>query len=384
MPPAIYLDNAATSFPKPDAVLAAVDAALRHPGSAGRGVHGGALHATQAVGDYRAGIAAFFGIRDPRRLVFTAGATDALNMAIKGLLRPGDHAVTTVLEHNAVLRPLCGLEQRGVIGLTVVPASREGYVSPTAIAAALRPETRLVVLTHASNVLGTVQPVRQVALLCQARGIPCLVDAAQTGGELDIDIDHLGADLVAFAGHKALLGPPGIGCLYVRDGLTPAPWREGGSGADSAAPLQPVAMPEHLEAGTPNLPAIAGLAAGMRYLNEHGMRRLFDHRMALVRRLVESLADDARFTLYGSRDWARRVPVQSLGIDGMDAAEVGIVLDHSFGIAVRTGLHCAARTHTAIDTLSGGTVRVSPGVFTQEGDIDRLIAALREIADGIH
>jgi len=379
----IYLDNAATSFPKPEAVYETMDRVLRAGGNPGRGGHSVSASAGQLLRETRARVAAFFGVRDPARLIFACNATDALNIAIKGFVRAGDHVVTSELEHNSVLRPLSGLEKAGQISVTRVPFNEDGFIEPTAFEDSIRPETRLVVLTHASNVLGTVQPVEDVAEICKRRGVVLLVDAAQSAGEVPIDVAALGVDMLAFPGHKGLLGPQGTGGLYVREGITLRHWREGGTGTDSAVELQPEDFPERLEAGTANLAGIAGLGEGVRYLEAEGVEKLHAQCMAHIAHLLEELGEHPEFRFYGSRDLARRVPVLSFNLSGKDPGEVGLILDQAFGISVRTGLHCAAPTHRRLGTYPEGTLRVSPGPFTTTEEMTTFVQALREILEDV-
>ena len=378
----IYLDNAATSYPKPDSVYAAVVRTMQElGGNAGRGSHRHASGAERCIRESRARVAGFFGIPHPSRLVFTCNATDALNMAIKGTVGRGGRVVTTCLEHNSVLRPLTGLETRLNVQVTYIPVGKKGYVSPGDFEEALTRNARLVILNHASNVLGTVQPLGEIARLCRAHDVPLLVDVAQTAGKLPIDVTSPVIDMLAFPGHKSLLGPQGTGGLYVREGLEIDPWREGGTGTRSEESKQPVEMPYRLEAGTQNLPAIAGLAEAIRFIEEQDCEQIHRRCMALVLRLVESLNQDERFVLYGDLNPENHVPTLSLNIRGCDPGEVGVILDQAFGIAVRTGLHCAALVHEAMGTTPAGTVRISPGPFSSEQDIDALVDALRKIAD---
>jgi cysteine desulfurase family protein len=338
-----------------------------------------AVAAERKLEETRHLLARLFHAPDPSRIIFTLNATDALNMAIKGVLRPGDHVVTTLIEHNSVSRPLMGLERSGV-NVTRVPPDADGFVSVVAIADAIRPDTRLIALTHASNVLGTIQPAREVGRLARDKGVLFLLDAAQTAGLLPIDVVADCVDLLAFPGHKSLLGPTGTGGLYVGERANLSAWREGGTGADSASPEQPTEMPFYLEAGTPNVLGIAGLCAGLKFLEEKGMKSILEHERGLLAMLVEGLRNDPRFILYGSRDVARRVPTLALNVKGWDPTEVGTILDQRFGIAVRTGLHCAPSTHQVIGAYPAGSVRLSLGLFNTPKEIEQTLAALKEIA----
>ncbi len=376
----IYLDNAATSFPKPEAVYQALDrfarTSLANPGRAG---HRMALEAEHALDDCRHLLNQLCHGKDCERWAFTLNCTDALNMAIKGVVVDGDHVVTTDLEHNSVSRPLRALELAGRISLTRVAADADGTVDPDAIRRALTPRTRLVVVTHASNVLGTVQPVADIGRLARETDALLLVDGAQTAGVLPIDVQAMGIDLLALPGHKSLLGPTGTGALYVGPRVKLRAWREGGTGGDSSSPTQPRDFPYFLEGGTPNVLGVAGLAAGIRYVQERGLTAIHAHETELVERLWRRLDALPGITVYGHRDATRRVGTLSFRLPGLAAAEVGGILDQSFAIAIRPGLHCAPYVHRAIGTAPEGTVRVSPGPFNTNEDVDRLADALAEI-----
>ena len=376
----IYLDNAATSWPKPESVYREMDRFYREFGAnPGRSGHRMAVAAERKIEETRHLLAKLFNAPAPSRIIFTLNATDALNMAIKGALRPGDHVMTTLIEHNSVSRPLMGLERSGV-SVTRVAPNAEGFVEVEAIAKAIRSETRLIALTHASNVLGTIQPAREVGRLAREKNILFLLDAAQTAGVLPIDVIADGVDLLAFPGHKSLLGPMGTGGLYVGERAELSVWREGGTGADSASPEQPSEMPFRLEAGTPNVAGIAGLCAGLRFIAEKGVAAILEHERSLLAMLVEGLRNDKRFALYGSLEVSRRVPTLALNISGWDPTEVGTILDQNFGIAVRTGLHCAPSTHKVVGAWPTGSVRLSPGYFNTEADIEQALTALKQIA----
>jgi cysteine desulfurase/selenocysteine lyase len=379
----IYLDNASTSWPKPNTVIESMAEALRSAGgNPGRGQHGLAERAARVVEGARARLAALLGARAPERVVFTLNATDALNMAIKGALAGGGHAVTTDLEHNSVLRPLAGLEAGGRIRVTRVGFDQSGYLDPREIAGAVREETRLVAVTHASNVLGSVQPIAEIAERVRATGSYALVlvDVAQTAGSIPIDVERDGLDLVAGSGHKGLLGPPGTGFLYVSPRARLAPWREGGTGADSASPFQPPEMPRLLEAGTPNVSGLAGLAAGLAYLEERGVAAVGAHEARLADRLLDGVSALLHVRVYGPGRDEPRVAVVALTVEGYDPAELAAVLDSSFGIACRAGLHCAPRCHEQLGTAPAGTIRLSPGPFTSEDEIDAALDALGELS----
>jgi cysteine desulfurase/selenocysteine lyase len=375
-----YLDNAATSFPKPEGVYAALDrfarTALANPGRSG---HRMAQAAEHALADARHRLNRFFNGRSPERFVFTLNATDALNMAVKGVLRPGDHVVTSDLEHNSVSRPLVALAEAGVITLTRVAADAGGTLDPDAVKAAFTPQTRLVALTHASNVLGTVQPITEIGRLVRERDALFLVDAAQTAGVIPIDVQAMCIDLLAVPGHKSLLGPTGTGALYAGPRTEVKPWREGGTGGDSLTPTQPAEFPHLLEGGTPNVLGVAGLVAGLDYVEERGLAAIHRHEVELCDRLRAALLELPGFEVFGHADPARRVGAISFRHADIPAPDLGGILDASFEIAVRAGLHCSPYVHKALGTAPDGLVRVSPGPFTTEAEIDRLIDALREV-----
>jgi cysteine desulfurase/selenocysteine lyase len=376
----IYLDNAATSFPKPEAVYQTLDRfarqSLANPGRAG---HKMALEAERALDDARHLLNQFFHGEGPERFIFTLNCTDALNMAFKGVLREGDHVITTDLEHNSVSRPLRAMELAGHIMLTRVPADAGGTVDPEAIRGALTPKTRLIAVTHASNVLGTVQPIAEIGAIARRRDLLFLVDAAQTAGVLPIDVHALQIDLLAFPGHKSLLGPTGTGALYVGSRARVGAWREGGTGGDSASETQPREFPYFLEGGTPNVLGIAGLTAGLKFVQEQGLAKIHAHEVGLCERLWRRLETIDGYEVFGHRDMSRRVGTLSLRSQALAATEIGGILDQAFEIAVRPGLHCAPYVHRALGTFPDGTVRVSPGPFSTEADMDRLAAALAEI-----
>jgi cysteine desulfurase/selenocysteine lyase len=377
----VYLDNAATSFPKPETVYQALDAfARRHLANPGRAGHKMALAAERLLDEARHLLNQLFHGRGPERFVFTLNCTDALNMAFKGVLSDGDHVVTTDLEHNSVSRPLRALELAGRIRLTRIRADGGGTIDPDDVRQAVGRQTRLVALTHASNVLGTVQPVAEIGLVCRERDLLFLVDAAQTAGVLPIDVQEMGIDLLAFPGHKSLLGPTGTGALYVSPRVRLRPWREGGTGGDSSSETQPCDFPCYLEGGTPNVLGIAGLAAGIRHVQEQGMDRIRTHEVALVERLRRRLDEMGSYEVFGHRDPARRVGTLSFRSKTVTAPELGAVLDQAFDVAVRPGLHCAPYIHRSLGTFPEGTVRVSPGPFSTEADIDHLADALAEIS----
>lgn len=378
----IYLDNAATSYPKPPEVIAAVTAFLTEVGvGTGRGSGRQSLAADRMVYEARERVAALLRVADSSRIVFTGSATEALNLAVAGLLRPGDHVVTSTMEHNALVRPLHRAARNGV-SLTKVSPLRDGCVDPRHLAAALRPETRLVALSHCSNVTGVIQPAAEIGALARSRGITFLLDAAQSAGHVPLDVTELSADLLAAPGHKGLLGPQGTGFLYLAPGLELEPLLVGGTGGASSDPDQPRSCPERYESGTPNTPGIAGLSAGVAELLRRGVATIRRHEQELTRQLLDGLRPIPGVAIHGPADPERQVGVISLTLAGRDPAEVGFRLDREFDIVVRVGLHCAPDAHRTIGTFPGGTIRVSPGPATTAAEIDAFLRALRAIAAG--
>ena len=410
----IYLDNAATSFPKAPGVGEACARFLaQEAANPGRAGHRMAVAAEEMLDRVRLKLARLVNAPDPRRMVFAMNCTDALNMAIKGVMAEHaddddakPHIVTSVLEHNSVSRPLQAMAARGTIDLTRVDCDDAGHIDPDEVARAITSRTVLVVLTHSSNVLGTIQDAAAFGAACRERDTLFLLDAAQTVGIVPIDVEAMGIDLLAFPGHKSLLGPTGTGGLYVgercpepaeavaatheagqlnrvvtrRAAARLSPWREGGTGGDSSTPTQPALYPYYLEGGTPNTVGIAGLDAGLDYLATQPMDTRLAHEQALCGRLLEALADDARFTVYGSRDAGHRTAAVSINVEGYEPSDVGSILDDSFDIAVRPGLHCSPYVHRRLNTFPNGTLRISPGAFSTVEEVDAVIEALNQIA----
>ncbi len=374
----IYLDNAATTFPKPPEVVAAATAWIAGSGGTpGRGRQGGARLAADVVARARRHLARFVDCGDERRVVFAYSATDALNLALKGVLASGDHVLVSGMEHNSVVRPLRGMERDGRIVLDVVPCDGAGRLDPDEVRRRLRPKTRLVVVTHASNVTGAVQPVAAVSRVVREHGALLLADAAQSAGVVPVSMRELGADLLALAGHKGLFGLQGTGGLVIGERVKDLrPLREGGTGFNSMSETQPLEWPEAFEAGTPNVPGIVALDAGMTYLEEAGPDGV---ELAHVRALWERLRTFDNVSLYGPEPVAPRTPVLAFNVRGWDPEDVAAVLSQTHGIQVRAGLHCAPLAHRTLGTLPAGCVRVSPGRFTTDDDMARLWAALEGI-----
>jgi cysteine desulfurase/selenocysteine lyase len=385
----IYLDNAATSFPKPEAVYRGMEAFVRASGAnPGRSAHRLAVEAEAMIDETRRLLARLFGAPRPERVVFGHNATDALNMAFKGVLRPGDHVITSVLEHNSVNRPLNQLERDGVITLTRLPATAAHLIDPDAVAAAWSTQTRLVAVTHASNVTGTIQPICDIGQIARKRGALLLVDAAQSAGVVPIDIEKDMIDLLAFTGHKGLLGPTGTGGLVVGERADVRPWRLGGTGGDSSNPLQPSELPYRLEGGTPNVFGIAGLREGVRILLEEGVETIMAHERALLAVFLTELRRPESFAFFGALEaflqhgGEGRVGLLSFNVAGFSPAELAALLDQHFDIAVRSGLDCAPYAHQHLGTFPDGAVRISVGRLTEPEDVLQAAAALNDITAG--
>jgi cysteine desulfurase / selenocysteine lyase len=375
----IYLDNAATTFPKPEQVYRAVDHALREIGvGPGRGSYRRGLAASRMVFEAREAVAALFRIRDSARVIFTHSATESLNLALNGLLKPGDHVVSTTMEHNSLLRPLCLAEKIGV-EVTWVPGDCCGLVDWKDIRAALRSNTRLVALSHCSNVTGALQPVAEIGALARKEGILFLLDAAQSAGAVPIDVDDMKIDLLAVPGHKGLFGPQGTGILYVGEGVELRPLIVGGTGGFSSVAEQPETLPERFESGTMNTPGIAGLKAGVEFVSSTGVGEIRRKEALLVTQLLEGLAGIPGIVTYSPGSPELRLGMVSFTAGGHDPAEIGFLLDSEFDIAVRVGLHCAPEAHRTIGTFPGGAVRVSPGYFNSGQDIEIFLSALSTI-----
>ena len=375
----IYLDNGATSFPKPEEVYAYMDYFYRKFGvNPGRSGYDLCMEAGAVVDNTRKMLTELFNGTDPNRLCFSYNSTDALNLIIFGMLRPGDHAVTTTIEHNSVLRPLYHLSREGV-EVDYVPFDGAGFVDPDEIKKKFRPNTRLVIVNHASNVVGTVQPVREIGRYCREAGIPFAIDSSQSAGKILIDMEGQFLDVVAFTGHKSLLGPTGIGGLYVREGIEIGHTRAGGTGVRSADRAHLDEYPWRMEYGTHNTVGIAGLQAGLKWVLAKGLDAIHEHEMKLARMLRDGLAAIPGVTLYCQDDLTDHIAVMSFNVDGMDAGDVGTMIDVDHSIACRTGLHCAPLVHEQLGNPRGA-VRFGLGPFNTEEHIYADIEAVSETA----
>jgi len=378
----VYLDHAATSFPKAGEVVEEITRFLAaSAGSPGRSGHRISAAAARLVYETREALARLFGVGDSRRLVFTRGATEGLNLILYGLLEPGDHVVTTSMEHNAVMRPLRDLVRSRNVTVTAVPASAEGLVDPDDLGRAVRPNTRLAVINHASNVCGALQPLPDIADRLRGR-TRLVIDAAQTAGLVPLNLEDLSAGAIALSGHKGLLGPTGIGVLCLGEDVRPRPLMHGGTGSVSESDEQPEFLPDRYEAGTPNTVGIAGLHGSLAYLEKRRWSRFLDHERALAARLLGAVDSLDGVCVQGPRPIQDRTGVVSFRIRTVEPGEVGRRLDQDFGLLVRCGLHCAPNAHRTLATFPMGTVRASFGHLNTEEDVDRLVEAVAEIAHG--
>lgn len=380
----LYLDNAATSFPKPEEVYLAVNETLRAGGSPGRGAHRQSLAAGRLLFETRELLGQLFNTGHSDGFVFTANATMALNQALFGILRPGDRVVTTSVEHNSVVRPLRALRELGVEVIKVAADPHRGLVAASELKQACSSgSTRLLAVNHCSNVIGTIQPIEELGHWCREQGILFLVDASQSAGVIPIDIRAMAIDLLAAPGHKGLLGPQGTGFLFIGQGIELKPLLYGGTGTESSSDLQPAGLPERLESGTHNLPGLAGLHAALNWLQQIGVDRIRRHEQILLSQLLDGLQQIDGVTLYGTTELERKSALVSFNLAGYDPAELGFMLDHQYRIAVRVGLHCAPDAHRTIGTFPMGTVRVSPGWFTKTEDIDRFVEVIAKINNNL-
>lgn len=376
----IYFDNAATTYPKPEDVYLAVDKCMReYCANPGRSGHKLSMQAGRIVLEARELMAELIKVKKSDNIIFSLNATDALNAAIKGLLNKGDHVITTSMEHNSVLRPLKYMESQGVEA-TIVQCNEKGELSVSNVEKAIKANTRAIVCTHASNVTGTIMPIKEIGLLARNKGLTFVVDSAQTAGTHNIDVNDMNIDILTFTGHKGLMGPQGVGGFYIRDGVALRQMREGGTGSMSESLIQPDILPDKYESGTPNTPGIAGLAAGLKFIKEKGIDNIRKHEEEITRYFMQKASEIEDIILYGPTPTENHAPVVSLNIKGKTSAEVSFTLDNDYNIATRPGLHCAPLAHKTIGTFDQGTVRFSFGYFNTIDEVNKAIEALRSIS----
>lgn len=377
----IYLDNAATTIRKPPEVAEAVIQAMKIQGNAGRGANEAALTAARKIYEVRSLLGEFFHAENPRNIVFTSNSTESLNIAIKGLIRPGDHVVTTALEHNSVLRPLYEMEDAGAV-ISILPADKRGLIDYEDLEKAVCHGTRAIICTHASNVTGNMLDLARIGKTAAERGCLFIVDASQTAGIYPIDVQELGIDVLCFTGHKSMLGPQGTGGMVVREGLRIRPLKTGGSGVRSFSRTHPEEMPAALEAGTLNGHGIAGLGAAAEYILHTGMDVIREKELRLAERFLEGVRKIHGITVYGDFSFRERCPVVTLNLEEWDSAEVEDELASAYGICVRSGAHCAPLMHSALGTADRGAVRFSFSHYNTEEEVDAAVTAMEEIASG--
>ncbi len=376
----IYLDNAATTRRKPPQVIDAVVNAMTTMGNAARGAHSSSLEASRALYDARCKLAKLLGCPQPDHVIFTANSTEALNIAINGTLNPGDHVISTDLEHNSVLRPLYRLEEAGTISLDFVPADRLGNIDYAGFERLIRPETRAIVCTHGSNLTGTLVDLKRVGEICRRNSLLFIVDASQTAGAVPVHMEELGVDILCFTGHKGLMGPQGTGGLCVRPGVEIRPWKVGGSGVHSYDRSQPQDYPTRLEAGTLNSHGIMGLSAALDFIQEVGVEEIARHEAALTRRFYDGVSRINGVTVYGDFSQPERGAIVTLNIRDYDSAEMSDALSQAYDIATRPGAHCAPRMHQALGTVDQGAVRFSFAWYNTQEEVDAAIQAVAELA----
>lgn len=376
----IYLDNAASSWPKPPGVAQAVyDAIMHHGANPGRGSHQMAVQAGRICFEARKQVAQLLGVTNPNDIVFTSNTTSALNLAIQGVLSDGDHVICTHVEHNSVRRPLEMLRRNRQVEVSYAETSESGELKPEQIESLIRPNTKLIVCNHSSNLLGSVLPIDQIGEIARKHKIIFLVDAAQTIGVIPINVQQLPVDMLAFPGHKSLLGPQGTGGLYIRPGLEVKPLLYGGTGSQSEAIDQPNVRPDRFESGTPNTPGLAGLIEGVKYVIEQGPEQIYQHEWELTQLTMEKLSEIKGIRLLGPPIGAERTGIVSFTLKGIDSSEISFILDRHYNIAVRSGYHCTPLAHTVAATVEQGAVRASFGCFNTLQDAEALIQAVKEI-----
>ena len=379
----LYLDNAATSGQKPQEVYDAVLKALKEcSGNPGRSGHKISLAAGNTVEEARLNLSRLFGCSDASRMVFCSNATDALNLAIKGIVPAGSHVITSSMEHNSVSRPLEALRTQKGISVTKVKTDIDTGADVAEIEDAIGSNTSLIVINHISNVTGTVSDIAAIGKICRKHGVPFLVDASQSAGAFAIDVDDMCIDMLAFPGHKSIMGPQGTGGLYIGPDINLQPMKEGGTGSRSELLTMPDMMPDRFESGTLNVPGIAGLGAGAAFVNETGVEAIAAKEKALINQLIAGLSAIPKVTVLAPGEGHPRGAAVSITIEDAEPQDIGLLMDQAFNIAVRAGLHCAPDAHTALDTIgSGGTIRISPGYYNTEEDIERCIDAVSQLAE---
>ncbi|WP_195251940.1 aminotransferase class V-fold PLP-dependent enzyme [Romboutsia sp. 1001713B170207_170306_H8] len=377
----IYLDNAATTFPKPESVYNAIsDCMKNYCANPGRAGHKLSMRAAREIYDARENIAKLFNIDNPMNIIFTSNATDSLNLAIKGSVNENDHIITTSMEHNSVIRPIKALEAYGVEN-TVVNCDEHGFLNVKELEKAIKPNTKLIVTTHASNVCGTLVDIKKVGEIAKKHNILYLVDASQTAGVYNIDIKEINIDMLAAPGHKCLFGPQGTGILYIKEGLNINILKEGGTGSKSEDLFQPNLVPDKYESGTHNTPGIAGLNAGVKFILEEGIDKIREHEEDLCQYMMDRLNEVPNVIIYGPNNVKEKAAVIALNLGNMDSGEVTFLLDSQYDIAVRSGIHCSPLAHMTLGTLEQGVVRFSLGYFNTKEEIDKVINALKEIVN---
>ena len=376
----IYLDNAATSFPKPKEVATAVyDFMVNNGTSSGRGSYKKAMQSDYIVYECRKLIGKLFNFDNPKKVVLTSNVTDSLNIAMRGILKENDHVITSSLEHNAVWRCLKTLERDINIKIDTVECSKDGITNPQDIKKYIKKDTALIVFTQASNVLGTIQPIREIGAIAREHNIPFLVDSAQSAGAMEIDVKEDNIDILAFTGHKSLLGPMGTGGLIINTDIDIKPLKAGGTGGDSAYEYQPDYYPNHLETGTSNVSGIAGLREAIKFLNKEGIENIHNKEKELTKYALEKLETVKDIEIYGPKDCEKMLSVISFNIKDKRPEDVGSILDQKYNIMLRAGLHCAPTAHSVIGTKDRGTLRIGLGYFNKKEDIDKLVEALNNL-----
>ncbi|MDR7871398.1 MAG: aminotransferase class V-fold PLP-dependent enzyme [Tissierellaceae bacterium] len=374
----VYFDNAATTFPKPQVVYDTImDSMVNYGANPGRSGHKLALKASRGVFETRQLLSKFFNTGNPMNIIFTFNCTESLNIAIKGVLKSGDHVITTSMEHNSVLRPIEYLKRIGVES-TIVSANSQGLVDPKDIENAIKPNTKLIVTTHVSNLVGSILPIEEIGAIAKKHNVYYLVDGAQSAGVYDIDVKKMNIDMLAFPGHKGLLGPQGTGGLYISEELDIDSIFQGGTGSESSSMIQPSVRPDKFESGTINAPGVIGLGEGIRFIMEKGIENIKDHEEELAKYFIDQIKNIEEIKIYGPLT-DRQGPVVSINVKDIDSSEISYILDDKYNIAVRPGLHCAPLAHKTIGTLNQGTVRFSFGMYNTFEEIDYAVKALKEI-----